>query len=48
MGSFRENAIDDTVLPALTAEDLKDLDVNLVGDRHKLLEDFASRKPYPG
>ena len=27
--AFRENAIDDTVLPSLTAEDLKDLGVGL-------------------
>jgi class 3 adenylate cyclase len=36
--AFRENAIDDTVLPSLTAEDLKDLGVGLVGHRRKLLE----------
>ena len=35
--SFRENKIDDTVLPRLTAEDLKDLGVGFVGDRRKLL-----------
>src|SRR5262245_53562756 len=35
--SFRENAIDDTVLPSLTAEDLKDLGVVIVGHRRKLL-----------
>ena len=29
---FRENRIDDTVLPSLTAEDLKDLGVGFVGD----------------
>jgi hypothetical protein len=33
--AFRENAIDDTVLPNLTAEDLRDLGVNLVGHRRK-------------
>jgi hypothetical protein len=35
--AFRENAIDDTVLPNLTAEDLKDLGVAIVGHRRKLL-----------
>jgi hypothetical protein len=34
--TFRENKIDDTVLPSLTAEDLKDLGVGFVGDRRKL------------
>ena len=28
---FRENKIDDTVLPSLTAEDLKDLGIGFVG-----------------
>jgi class 3 adenylate cyclase/predicted ATPase/ABC-type transport system involved in cytochrome c biogenesis ATPase subunit len=36
--AFRENAIDDTVLPSLTAEDLKDLGVGIVGHRRKLLD----------
>jgi len=36
--TFRENKIDDTVLPSLTAEDLKDLGVGFVGDRRKLLD----------
>src|SRR6202049_2623040 len=36
--AFRENRIDDTVLPSLTAEDLKDLGVGFVGDRRKLLD----------
>jgi hypothetical protein len=31
--AFRENAIDDTVLPNLTAEDVKDLGVGIVGHR---------------
>jgi hypothetical protein len=35
---FRENDIDETVLPNLTAEDLKDLGVASVGHRLKLLE----------
>ena len=36
-GAFRDNAIDDTILPTLTAEDLKDLGVTIVGHRRKLL-----------
>ena len=40
--SFRENKIDDTVLPRLTAEDLKDLGVGVVGDRRKLLDAIAA------
>jgi len=39
---FRENKIDDTVLPSLTAEDLKDLGVGFVGDRRKLLDAIAA------
>jgi class 3 adenylate cyclase len=39
--AFRENRIDDTVLPSLTAEDLKDLGVRFVGDRRKLLNAIA-------
>jgi class 3 adenylate cyclase len=35
--AFRDNQIDETVLPSLTAEDLKDLGVGLVGHRRKLL-----------
>src|SRR5215469_14504412 len=40
--SFRENAIDDAVLLNLTAEDLKDLGVGLVGHRRKLLDAIAN------
>ncbi|OSI19555.1 hypothetical protein BSZ22_11180 [Bradyrhizobium canariense] len=40
--TFRENKIDDTVLPSLTAEDLKDLGVGFVGDRRKLLDGIAA------
>jgi class 3 adenylate cyclase/predicted ATPase len=40
--AFRKNAIDDTVLLNLTAEDLKDLGVGLVGHRRKLLEAIAA------
>jgi class 3 adenylate cyclase len=39
---FRENAIDETVLPNLTAEDLKDLGISLVGHRRKLLDAIAA------
>jgi class 3 adenylate cyclase/predicted ATPase len=35
--AFRDNAVDATILPELTAEDLRDLGVNLVGHRRKLL-----------
>jgi class 3 adenylate cyclase/predicted ATPase len=40
--SFRENKIDDTVLPRLTAEDLKDLGVGFVGHRRRLLDAVAA------
>ena len=36
--AFRDNEIDETVLPNLTAEDLKDLGVGIVGHRRKLLD----------
>src|SRR5262249_45454905 len=36
--AFRDNEIDETVLPNLTAEDLKDLGVSVVGHRRKLLD----------
>ena len=39
--AFRENEIDDTVLSSLTAEDLKDLGVGIVGHRRKLLDAIA-------
>ena len=39
--AFRENEIDDTVLWSLTAEDLKDLGVSIVGHRRKLLDAIA-------
>ena len=35
---FRENEIDDTVLPRLTADDLKELGVGILGHRRKLLD----------
>src|SRR5438128_8712193 len=40
--AFRENAIDDTVLPNLTAEDLKDMGIGIVGHRRKLLDAIAA------
>src|SRR5262249_24701969 len=40
--AFRENAIDDSVLPSLTAEDLKELGVDAVGHRRKLLNAIAA------
>jgi class 3 adenylate cyclase len=39
--AFRENGVDETVLPKLTAEDVKDLGVTAVGHRRKLLEAIA-------
>jgi class 3 adenylate cyclase len=36
--AFRENEIDEAVLPNLTAEDLKDLGVSIVGHRRKILD----------
>ena len=49
--AFRDNAIDGDVLPSLTAEDLKDLGVTIVGHRRKLLAAIAAigaaSKPKP-
>ena len=39
--AFRENRIEVDVLPSLTAEDLKELGVTLVGDRRRLLDAIA-------
>jgi hypothetical protein len=39
---FRQNDIDDTVLPNLTAEDLKELGIASVGHRLKLLDAIAA------
>ena len=39
--AFRENDIDETVLPNLTADDLKDLGVSIVGHRRKILDAIA-------
>jgi class 3 adenylate cyclase len=40
--AFRDNAIDAAILPELTAEDLRDIGVNLVGHRRKLLAAIAA------
>ncbi len=42
--AFRENGVDEVVLPKLTAEDVKDLGVTAVGHRRKLLEGIAELK----
>jgi class 3 adenylate cyclase len=39
--AFRENEIDETVLPSLTAEDLQVLGVTALGHRRKLLDAIA-------
>ncbi len=43
--AFRDNEIDAEVLRELTADDLKDLGVNLVGHRRKLLAAIAALRP---
>jgi predicted ATPase/class 3 adenylate cyclase len=40
--AFRENEIDGKVLPTLTADDLKDLGVSIVGHRRRLLNAIAA------
>ena len=40
--AFRENEIDETVLPSLTHENLKELGVTAVGHRLKLLDAIAA------
>jgi class 3 adenylate cyclase len=40
--AFRDNAIDTSLLQSLTAEDLKDLGVTLVGHRRRLLDAIAA------
>ncbi len=39
--AFRENEIDERVLPSLTQEDLKEIGVGPVGHRRTLLEAIA-------
>jgi class 3 adenylate cyclase/predicted ATPase len=46
--AFRKNEIDETVLPNLTAEDLKDLGVSVVGHRRKLLDAIAALRTDAG
>src|SRR3974390_1316905 len=43
--AFCENNIDDTILPSLTTEDLKELGVGSVGHTRKLLEGLAALRP---
>ena len=40
--AFRDDEIDEKVLSSLTAEDLKDLGVTLVGHRRQLLDAIAA------
>ncbi len=40
--AFRDNAIGERVLPSLTADDLKELGVNLIGHRRLLLDAIAA------
>jgi class 3 adenylate cyclase/predicted ATPase len=40
--AFRDNAINDEILPKLTADDLKDIGVTVVGHRRKMLEAIAA------
>ena len=44
--AFRENEIDETVLPNLTAEDLKDLGISIVGHRRTLLDAIAALRAH--
>src|SRR5215472_9337093 len=43
---FRENEITEKVLPNLTAEDLKDLGVSIVGHRRTLLDAIATLRAH--
>jgi len=45
--AFRENAIDEAILPKLTAEDLRDLGVMAVGHRRVLLDAIAALRAEP-
>src|ERR1700731_1995363 len=42
VAAFRDNEIDERVLPSLTADDLKELGVTLVGHRRRLLDAIAA------
>ena len=46
--AFRENEIDETVLPSLTHETLKELGVTAVGHRFKLLDAIAALRTDAG
>ena len=46
--AFRQNEIDETVLPGLTAEDLKELGVAALGHRRKLLDAIAALRNEAG
>jgi hypothetical protein len=46
--AFCENEIDGTLLPSLTAEDLRDLGVGIVGHRRKLLNAIAALRMMRG
>jgi class 3 adenylate cyclase len=46
--AFRRNEIDEAILPKLTAEDLKDLGVSIVGHRRKFLEAIAALRTDEG
>jgi len=45
--AFRDSAIDEKILLSLTAEDLKDLGVALVGHRRRLLNAIAALQAEP-
>jgi class 3 adenylate cyclase len=45
--AFRENEIDDKMLPRLTAEDLKELGVTVVGHRRRLLDAIIALQGEP-
>jgi SAM domain (Sterile alpha motif) len=46
--AFRDNLIDSRVLPQLTADDLKDIGVTIVGHRRLMLGAIAAlREPTP-
>jgi class 3 adenylate cyclase len=46
--AFRKNEINDTILPTVTAEDLKDLGIDVVGHRRKLLNAIAALRTDAG
>jgi SAM domain (Sterile alpha motif) len=45
--AFRDHAIDAELLPTLTADDLNDLGVTIVGHRRKLLNAIAALRGLP-